>query len=227
MAHFPISCIDDFYSDPDEVRKFALSLDYTQTTAGNYPGVRTPLLHEVNAKFFDSFCSKLFSLYYNYRHENINWVVETTFQKIYPLSDNRNSIFNEGWIHLDAESSIAAGVIYLTPDSYIEAGTSFYEITDRGYTYDGKMRDDLYANQEVNRQEYIKEKHRNTNAYRKICEIGNRYNRCAFYGAQYPHRESNFVAHDTEPRLTQAFFIRDVKSQGTPLQKLQSHGIMI
>ena len=154
--------------------------------------------------------------------------METTFQKIYPLSDNRNSIFNEGWIHLDAESSIAAGVIYLTPDSYIEAGTSFYEITDRGYTYDGKMRDDLYLTIKKSIDKSTSKRNIGTPiSYRKICEIGNRYNRCSFYGTQYPHRESNFVTHDTEPRLTHTFFIRDVKSQGTPLQKLQSHGIMI
>lgn len=227
MTFFPITCIDDFYQNPDEVRKFALSQDFSQTVAGNYPGVRTRLLHEISENFFNTFCAKLFSLYYNYKHEHINWIVETTFQKIYPYSDNRDSIFNEGWIHLDSQDSIAAGVIYLTPDPYPDAGTSFYEIIDRNYKCDGKLRDTLYSGKEVDRQEYIKEKHRNTRAYQKINEIANRYNRCSFYGAQYPHRESKFVAHDTEPRLTQAFFIRDIKSMGTPLQRVASHGIIL
>ena len=226
MVHFPITCIDDFYSDPDEVRRFALSCDFDQNTAGNYPGVRTKMIHYINENFFNTFCAKLFSLFYNYKHEHINWIVETTFQKIYPFSVNKTSLFNEGWVHLDSDSSIAAGVIYLNPDPYPEAGTSFYEMKDHTYKYDGRLRDTLYATGTVDKQAYIKEKYRNARAHQKILEIKNRYNRCSFYGAQYPHRESNFVAHDTEPRLTQAFFIRDVKSMGTPLQRFHSHDIM-
>ena len=90
MAHFPITCIDDFYSDPDEVRRFALSCDFDQKTAGNYPGVRTKMIHYISENFFNTFCAKLFSLFYNYKHEHINWIVETAFQKIYPLSDNHH-----------------------------------------------------------------------------------------------------------------------------------------
>ena len=96
------------------------------------------MIHYINENFFNSFCSKLF-LCSTTTNTNISTgIVETTFQKIYPLSVNKTSIFNEGWVHLDSDSSIA-GVIYLT-QTHIEAGTSFYEIKDRGYKYDGKMR---------------------------------------------------------------------------------------
>ena len=40
---FPITCYDNFYKDPDTIRKFALTLDYT-TDGGFSPGFRTKCL---------------------------------------------------------------------------------------------------------------------------------------------------------------------------------------
>ena len=40
---FPISCYDNFYEDPDYIRKFALSLDYS-FTSGSFPGCRSDCL---------------------------------------------------------------------------------------------------------------------------------------------------------------------------------------
>ena len=55
---FPILCVDDFYTNPDEVREFALSLEYNGKE-GNFPGMRTKELHLINEKFFGSFLFKI------------------------------------------------------------------------------------------------------------------------------------------------------------------------
>ena len=39
LSEFKYLVIDNFYGNIDEVRKYALSLDYT--VKGNYPGIRT------------------------------------------------------------------------------------------------------------------------------------------------------------------------------------------
>ena len=37
---FPITCYDNFYENPDYIREFALSLDYSPES-GTFPGVRS------------------------------------------------------------------------------------------------------------------------------------------------------------------------------------------
>ena len=59
MSLIPTSCVDDFYNDPHKVRDLALSLDYSNED-GNYPGVRSKSLHEIDPYFFDNFCKKIF-----------------------------------------------------------------------------------------------------------------------------------------------------------------------
>ena len=60
---------------------------------------------------------------------------------------------------------------------------------------------------------------------KKQLEINNVYNRLAFYGSQYPHRETNFCASDTEPRLTQVFFVKNFESLATPLGRTSNYEI--
>lgn len=222
--YFPISCVDNFYSNPDEIREFALSQTFGEQT-GNFPGERTTELHLINENFFASFCTRLFSLFYQFQTEEIKWVVESYFQKIYPYDKDKNSLMNEGWIHLDSNDSIAAGVIYLNPNSNPNAGTSFFHDINSDYECDWNLRNDLYRGEQVDREHYLEEKQKNTNAYKKTLEIKNIYNRLSFYGTQYPHRETNFCASDTEPRLTQIFFVKELYSLSTPIERKNSYEI--
>ena len=221
---FPITCVDNFYSNPDEVREFALSQEF-DFKEGNFPGKRTKQLHVINENFFSSFCARLFSLFYQFQKEQIRWTVQSYFQKTYPYDLNSDSLLNQGWIHSDYDECCAAGVIYLNPDSNPNAGTSFFDTIDLDYECDWNLRNDLYAGKEVNTSKYVKEKMNHNNAFRKTVDIKNVYNRLAFYGSQYPHRESNFCASDTEPRLTQVFFVEELHSLSTPLQRKNNYEI--
>ena len=99
FRQFPIAVVDNFFDDPYKIRKFALSCEYTKAP-GNYPGERTKMLSEIYPKYFNSFCNRLFSLFYYYEpNPNVVWNVETMFQKIYPLDDDKLSPLNSGWIH--------------------------------------------------------------------------------------------------------------------------------
>ena len=83
----PITCIDNFYENPDEVVKFAQSLEFKKTP-GIYPGLRTDLLSTIDPIFFNSFCNKLFSVFFDYTISEVEWTVKTVFQKIYPFLVN-------------------------------------------------------------------------------------------------------------------------------------------
>lgn len=227
---FPITVVDNFFDDPYKIREFALSCDF-QKMSGNYPGERTKMLSEIHPSYFNSFCKKLFSLFYYYEpNPNVIWNVETTFQKIYPFDDDKSSPLNSGWIHSDDSISLAAGVIYLNPKPNLDAGTSFYKLKDDVFDTSGvnyEMRNDLYANRKVDPDSYKKELDKLNGFFDRTLEVKNVFNRMAFYGSDTPHKENNFVASDTEPRLTQVFFIHNIQSniQRSPLPRLQEHGI--
>ena len=40
MYQFPITCIDNFFKYPDEIRKFGMALNYDAEPQGLWPGTR-------------------------------------------------------------------------------------------------------------------------------------------------------------------------------------------
>jgi len=230
FRQFPITLVDNFFDDPYKIREFALSCNFSKVS-GNYPGERTEMLSEVHPTYFNSFCHRLFSLFYYYEpNPQVVWRVSTNFQKIYPFDDDKSSPLNSGWIHSDDHSCMAAGVIYLNPKSNLDAGTSFYKMKDdvfdtRSINYE--LRNDLYADKKVDPDLYKKELVKLESLYDKTLEVKNVFNRMAFYGSDISHKENNFVASDDEPRLTQVFFVHKIQSniQTSPLPRLQEYGI--
>ena len=227
---FPIIAVDNFYDDPYKVRDFALSLEYEKPT-GNYPGVRTRTLDYIQPKFFNSFCQRLFSLYYYYEpNPDVVWNVGTFFQKTHQYDEDPTSILNTGWIHADDSPAMLAGIIYLNPNPRPDAGTSFYKLKHDVYetsnlNYD--LRNDFYNDRDVDLEEYKKELTKVNESYTKTLEVKNVFNRLALYGADIHHKENGFVATETEPRLTQLLFVNNIKSsiQQPPIPRMREHGI--
>ena len=62
MNIFPVTSINNFFKEPDEVVKFANSLKYTKPKEGIYPGVRTENLHKVDYAFFNATILSILSL---------------------------------------------------------------------------------------------------------------------------------------------------------------------
>lgn len=227
---FPITCVDNFYQDPDSVVEFANSLTF-EKIPGIYPGLRTNPLHLVNEKFFDLFCEKLFSLFFDYQQTPVKWNVVTKFQKILPFTSDEDPVINSGWIHLD-ECSVAAGVIYLNKDTNLNAGTSIYQvkypdlyqnnITDYG---DATPRIDLYAGEKIDIVEYRRKKIEQEILFEKTLDISNVYNRLILYDSETWHKESSFIINSQDARLTQVFFIKSVESYNFPIQRKNQFNI--
>lgn len=228
MSLFPISCVDDFYSNPDEVREYALSLDYKKI-GGDYPGERTEYLDSLNIDFFRSFTSRLFSLYFDFYYTEVSWTVLTSFQKTYPYENDKFSHLNSGWQHTDDEHFIAAGVIYLNKVSDLDGGTSFYRLKDpsQNHIFDYNIRNKLYNNEEINKQEYINQIKNHDSHFEKTLEVKNVYNRMIMYQSDIWHKESNFYVNNFEPRLTQIFFIKELTCESAPIPRKNSYEITI
>ena len=80
---YPISIFDNFYNNPDAVREYALSLEYTKIT-GFFPGYRTECLSTINKEFWEL-------SYQKFLPDNINpdeYTILSQFQKVYRFSND-------------------------------------------------------------------------------------------------------------------------------------------
>lgn len=214
MKKFPVTVLDNFYENPDLVRQFALSLKFNPTPDGKWPGERTEPLYDVNLNFFNTFCNKLFSLFFDFEYDDVNWSVETTFQKVSKFSNKEHSLFNVGWIHKDP--CIFSGVIYLNPNPEKNTGTSVYKLRD-GECDDSKQLEKykLYVGEEIDESVYEKSILYNNNKFEESIRVENFYNRIVlFEGGQY-HGVPSFYTNSNEPRLTQVFFVHKLTTSGS------------
>jgi hypothetical protein len=215
MKHFPVISIDDFYSDADAVRKFALSQTYSAPPLGEYPGVRTASLHEIDQEFTQKFCHKLFSLFYNFNNEQVNWEITTYFQKITPYENPRTNV---GWTHMD-DNTVLAGLIYLTPDADLDSGTSILSIKyGLRASADYRIKCEFYKNQTTDIEQYIQSLTEHNNKFAETTRFNNVYNRLIAYPGETYHRANNFDCGQRE-RLTQVFFVNRIHTVATPIER--------
>ena len=125
----------------------------------------------------------------------------------FQIIDNK---YRKGWIHCDdIEYYDVAGVIYLTPNAPLDAGTSIYrKKTEHRKTYDIKY-NEFAERQKINLEEYYKVQDEYNSQFEKTLEIGNVYNRLVVYSVEEWHAQSGFFGTTLEDsRLTQVFFIK-------------------
>jgi hypothetical protein len=217
---FPTMCVDNFYEDPYKVREWALSLDFNdeENEDGKWPGIRTPMIHEIDHIFFDTFCRKLLSMYFDLSKCNMNWNVVTNFQLIDPYDDPE---LNKGWVHYD-DRSIFGGIIYLDTDPDLNAGTTvgdvdFSQIDEEEFNklqdirkefYQGKLTTDAELN------EYKRLLNLNNELYVPTAEFKNKFNRLVSFDGTCPH-QANFGSPGKK-RLTQVFFVNDLNTNSSP-----------
>ena len=57
---YPITCVDNFFDTPDDIKNYAKTLDYNYSKEGKWPGERSNHLHEINFNFYK--ISRIYSL---------------------------------------------------------------------------------------------------------------------------------------------------------------------
>ena len=178
-------CIDNFYNDPDEVRRVALNAEYS--TEGNYPGIRTkPMMTDSMEQIIK---------------DAINLNQEYNFGKQYCGSFQYTTAFDRSWIHADGTTEWA-GVLYLTPNAPPSSGTGFFKFKEGGYTrYTGDKAMD----------KYIDSCSQDLTKWEKITEVANVYNRLILYDARQFHMSLDYFGNDMyDGRLFQTFFFSSI-----------------
>ena len=180
--------IDDFYSNPLEVRNFALKQEFK--VRGNYPGQRT------TSFLNDTIKKALRDILYPFAGEITYYGDDYTGAFQYTLASDRS------WIHADSTTDWA-GVLYLTPDAPISAGTGIFKHKNTGMmTFDYKNTSEEYLKNSPPGEDY--------QDYTKwdIVDIyGNLFNRLILYRADNFHVSLDYFGNTKENgRLFQVFF---------------------
>jgi hypothetical protein len=221
MQHkIPALVVDNFFEDPDIIRNYALSLDYSKTD-DNYPGVRTELLDTLNPELFKSLSMRLFSLLYDFNVQPAGGHVQACFQII-------TEDYEEGWVHSDLSTDgwSVAGVIYLTPNAPLDGGTSLYRLRADEHPVQNEFKNKFYSNKHVDITNYRKERDAFNQHYEKTLTVSNVYNRLVMYNTNQLHRGDKFFGLSRNTgRLTLVFFAKVLGQQLTPVPRMQTYKI--
>jgi len=212
----PVTILDNFLDNPDKIRNWALSLEYFTDPEGRWPGLRTKQLAEINEPFFHLICKKYFSQFYDLKKEQIKWVVSMQFQ----IVDEK---YHSGWIHSDEGTAQVTGIIYLTPNSNLNGGTSIYQekkniITSvHNYT---QIKEDSHLNK-ITIEEVKKYKDEHNSQYEETIRVSNIYNRLISFDSHLHHAAQAFFGKDTESRLTLVFFVNELFVNNSPIGRVR------
>ena len=182
--------IDDFYSDVDEVREFALQQDFSVT--GNYPGPRTKsFLNESVKETIENVVKPFYG--------NVTFWGDGEYTGAYQFTTSRD----RSWIHADQTTKWAA-VCYLTPNAPLSAGTGLFKHKATGLTMaprkdDGSYDDELLGEVYKDAQDMTK--------WDLVDSVANVYNRLILYRGDHFHMSMDYFGQDVnDGRLFQTFF---------------------
>jgi hypothetical protein len=216
MQTIPVTVLDNFFDEPDKVRRWALQQEYLPDSKGRWPGLRSNYIHELDDSFFQLTCRKFFSQFYELREEQIEWNVSMNFQIVHEGYDS-------GWIHSDQETSQVTGIIYLTPNSNLNGGTSIYRQKANVLQHahrNTQYKEDSYLNKMSieNAKQYKKE---HNSQFEETIRISNIYNRLIAFDSHLHHAAQDFFGEGQDSRLTLVFFVNKLFVNNSPVGRVR------
>ncbi|MCA1569495.1 MAG: DUF6445 family protein [Chloroflexi bacterium] len=199
--------VDDFYANPDAVRRRALASDYANIEPTDYPGFASRLVLEVDAlkrAFSDVLGTDLYV-----DDVRFTW---GGFRSITVDTGSRPKV------HADTAIDWA-GMVYLTPGLPPSAGTGVYRHRASGFTSpptDREARALGYADASEFEDQVIQPDKANLSKWEEIGRIAPVYNRLVLFrgGEQY---HAPLAGHGRSPdtgRLTHNFFFNEMPAPG-------------
>jgi hypothetical protein len=172
---------DNFYSDPDSVREFVLTQEFS--VRGNFPGLRTRTLLDQGTQ------DAIQTILWHAGGAVTNWHAEDGLTGSFELATARD----RSWIHTDHFNTWAA-VCYLTPNAPVTGGTGLFRHRATGAVRASELAGE-YDSQDMTQWELYD-------------VIANRYNRLAMYRADLFHTSLDYFGSDLHTgRLFQLFFL--------------------
>ena len=229
---FPTVAVDDFFSAPDVVRDYALSLKL-YASPGKWPGKRSLNLINVNKPFSEELLRKVFSIYWE-DPDKITCSDYSFYVQLIPnFSEDETDFRNNGWIHQDSVSNRnrLAGVIYLTPDANLDSGTSIYRIKKNSKAGDinwggeyKRIKESLYTQENFDLKEGKVIMDEWNGCFETVTQVNNVYNRIIAFDGNEFHTATNYYNAEQE-RLTIVYFIGNVKGATLPKARVSKDNL--
>lgn len=186
--------VDNFYNNAPDVRKYILTQEFS--VRGNYPGQRTisyatEELKNIIQKYVEPFAGKITEFPIPKKElSDSATIYNGAFQ--YTVASDRS------WIHSDKWNNWA-GVLFLSPDAPLSAGTAFYRFYDGTRSQEDT---DLSKNQEI-----IDRFTQDLTKWELVDRVGNIFNRLILFNAHNYHMSMDYFGDTKENgRLFQVFF---------------------
>lgn len=195
--------VDDFYRNPEKVRAQALTSDYADIAATDYPGYASRLRLETETlqRLFGS----LVSSELNVDKTRFTW-------------GGFRFITEESGKHPKMHADVAtdwAGMVYLTPDAPMSAGTAFFRHKETGFEAPPTEREARalgYSDASEFDDKVIRRDKADPSKWEQIARIEPLYNRLIlFRGGECYHAPIGGCGHSPETaRLTHVFFFNEM-----------------
>ena len=220
MNLYPVTVVDNFYDNPDAMRKFALAQKYKfrhEETGIDYvyPGCRTKDLYELDNALQAQVLKKIISVFHIPEHDYMRWAISSSFQVV-------GAAYGSGIIHTDT-NTIFAGVLYLSPNAPLDAGTSLYRKNANFDQVKYKLAQDA-NNIRFDSGELIMDTTYH-NMFDEVVRINNVYNTLILFEGDIFHAANNFFGTSLQDsRLAQVFFINKIdanKANSFPLNRIK------
>lgn len=209
MNLYPVTIVENFYDNPDAIRKFALSQEYIYCKDRKnfeyvYPGGRTKDLFDLDKKLHENICKKLISVFHNAEHDVMGWALSTNFQSV-------GAEYQEGVIHTD-QNTVFAAVLYLTPNAPLDSGTSLFR-KNKNFNQKKYEQASTVNEKKFKAGELIMDTSYH-HMFDEIVRVNNVYNTLILYEGRHFHSANKFFGKTLQDsRLAQVFFINKIDAQ--------------
>ena len=215
MMHIiPLTVLDNFLDDPDKIRAWALQQEYFPSKDGQWPGLRTKPIHELNAPFFQLICRKFLSQFYDIINPSdslgMSWEIKMYFQMV-PKS------YDSGWVHSDELGSQITGIVYLSPNANLNGGTSIYRNKfNILQPVQARLKNSL---NDPKKDSSLKDDH--NSQYEETIRVSNVYNRLVSFDSHLFHTAQDFFGEGQDSRLTLVFFVDKLFVNNSPIGRVR------
>jgi hypothetical protein len=195
-----IVVVDDFYPDPDAVRRKAFDLSFSEPE--NYVGWRTRSYHPRGVRE---------RIERRFRLRVTDWIDDAddlaSGNGVFFTAYSRGRRAETVGVHYDTPLDWLMMIVYLTPDAPFESGTSFWQHRKTGLTAAPGRKDAARLGRTVAELERVLERDSKTpGAWREIDRIGNVYNRAVLFpGGRLHSATRHFGNALSNGRLYQTF----------------------
>ena len=191
--HPSIIAVDNFYKNPDEVREYALTLDF-QHNKEYHKGQRTLERTFFNGtyEFLEDTLKKKITSWDNQPHNGVFQFCTAEDQLVY---------------HTDGQQY--AAVVFLTPNAPVECGTSFFQHKGNGLRKYPTLEDCEKFNKSTDELywDMFQGNFYDKTPWELVDTVGNVYNRMAIWDAKLVHAATQYFGSDKlNSRLFHMFF---------------------